>query len=126
MTFLLPHSRQKQLRPEAGRGENSRKENLVAVDITNSLWWVRRQVRWICFGWFDGSRYDDEWRNREVNNGRFAMFAAMGIIVAENETGMVPLMPLLQSAAIAPERPRCRGTDLWSLRAPFFFELFKP
>eukprot|EP00913_Durusdinium_trenchii_P021097 g19825.t1 len=33
-------------------------------------------------------KYDDEWRNREVNNGRFAMFAAMGIIVAENETGM--------------------------------------
>lgn len=33
-------------------------------------------------------KYDDEWRNREVNNGRFAMFAAMGIIVAENETGL--------------------------------------
>ncbi|CAJ1338957.1 unnamed protein product [Effrenium voratum] len=32
-------------------------------------------------------KYDDEWRNREINNGRFAMFAALGIIVAENETG---------------------------------------
>ena len=36
-------------------------------------------------------RYDDEWRNRELNNGRFAMFAAMGIIVAENETGAMML-----------------------------------
>ena len=35
---------------------------------------------WVC-------RYDDEWRNKELNNGRFAMFAAMGIILAENETG---------------------------------------
>lgn len=32
--------------------------------------------------------YDDEWRNKELNNGRFAMFAAMGIILAENETGL--------------------------------------
>ena len=34
-------------------------------------------------------RYDTEWRNREINNGRFAMFAAIGIIAAENETGTV-------------------------------------
>ncbi|CAE6924283.1 Cdk2 [Symbiodinium natans] len=33
-------------------------------------------------------QYDTEWRNREINNGRFAMFAAIGIIAAENETGL--------------------------------------
>eukprot|EP00435_Cladocopium_sp_Y103_P065141 s396_g27.t1 len=32
--------------------------------------------------------YDEEWRNKELNNGRFAMFAAIGIILAENETGL--------------------------------------
>jgi len=31
--------------------------------------------------------YDDEMRNRELNNGRFAMFAAIGIIAAELLTG---------------------------------------
>lgn len=32
-------------------------------------------------------QYDMEWRNKELNNGRMAMFAAMGIIVAELATG---------------------------------------
>jgi len=35
-------------------------------------------------GW--GS-YDDEMRNKEINNGRFAMFAALGIISADLLTG---------------------------------------
>jgi len=35
-------------------------------------------------GW--GS-YDDEMRNKEINNGRFAMFAALGIIAADLLTG---------------------------------------
>jgi len=32
-------------------------------------------------------QYDMEWRNRELNNGRAAMFAAIGIIAAELLTG---------------------------------------
>jgi len=32
-------------------------------------------------------QYDSEWRNRELANGRFAMFAAIGIISAELLTG---------------------------------------
>ena len=35
-------------------------------------------------GW--GS-YDDDMRNKEINNGRFAMFAALGIIAADLATG---------------------------------------
>merc|ERR1719150_512040 len=35
-------------------------------------------------GW--GS-YDDDMRNKEINNGRFAMFAALGIIAADLLTG---------------------------------------
>merc|ERR1719201_3234729 len=31
--------------------------------------------------------YDDEMRNRELNNGRMAMFAALGIVAAELLTG---------------------------------------
>eukprot|EP00419_Tripos_fusus_P025721 CAMPEP_0172724684 /NCGR_PEP_ID=MMETSP1074-20121228/86642_1 /TAXON_ID=2916 /ORGANISM="Ceratium fusus, Strain PA161109" /LENGTH=245 /DNA_ID=CAMNT_0013551235 /DNA_START=28 /DNA_END=765 /DNA_ORIENTATION=+ len=31
--------------------------------------------------------YDDDMRNKEINNGRFAMFAALGIIVADLLTG---------------------------------------
>ncbi|CAE8644838.1 unnamed protein product [Polarella glacialis] len=32
-------------------------------------------------------QYSFEMRNKEVNNGRFAMFSILGIIMAENETG---------------------------------------
>merc|ERR1719471_1636181 len=32
-------------------------------------------------------QYDDEMRNKELNNGRFAMFAALGIDVADLLTG---------------------------------------
>jgi len=32
--------------------------------------------------------YNEETRNKEINNGRFAMIAIMGILVAENETGL--------------------------------------
>merc|ERR1712204_161209 len=35
-------------------------------------------------GW--GS-YDEDMRNKEINNGRFAMFAALGIIAADVLTG---------------------------------------
>merc|ERR1712039_670305 len=31
--------------------------------------------------------YDEEMRNKEINNGRFAMFAALGIIAADLATG---------------------------------------
>ena len=31
--------------------------------------------------------YDDNMRNKEFNNGRFAMFAALGIIAAECSNG---------------------------------------
>ena len=34
-----------------------------------------------------GFRYTLEMRNREINNGRFAMFAAIGIIAANVYTG---------------------------------------
>ena len=80
------------------------------------------------------NRYDDEWRNREINNGRlvpwslgsphgiqsrgfcficlgrFAMFAAIGIIAAENETGQASSKRLHVPVAVC--RLRCRGTDL--------------
>jgi len=42
-------------------------------------------------GWistFGGLRFDDELRNKELNNGRFAMFAVIGILVAEASTGL--------------------------------------
>merc|ERR1719382_2332879 len=42
-------------------------------------------------GWsttFPGIQFNDELRNRELNNGRFAMFAIIGILVAENQTGL--------------------------------------
>merc|ERR1712186_285607 len=42
-------------------------------------------------GW--GS-YDDEMRNKEINNGRFAMFAALGIIAADVLTGKDALQQL--------------------------------
>jgi len=38
--------------------------------------------------------YDDEMRNRELNNGRFAMFAAVGIVVAELLTGKDAVLQL--------------------------------
>ena len=31
--------------------------------------------------------YDDNMRNKDINNGRFAMFAALGIIAADLATG---------------------------------------
>ena len=49
----------------------------LSSDLASPL---ERILIWVC-------RYDDEWRNKELNNGRFAMFAAIGIILAENETG---------------------------------------
>jgi len=42
-------------------------------------------------GWtttFGGVQFDDELRNRELNNGRFSMFAVIGILVAEQWTGL--------------------------------------
>jgi hypothetical protein len=42
-------------------------------------------------GW--GS-YDDDMRNKEINNGRFAMFAALGIIAADLLTGKDALQQL--------------------------------
>merc|ERR1719264_2009036 len=38
--------------------------------------------------------YDDEMRNKEINNGRFAMFAALGIIAADLVTGKDALQQL--------------------------------
>mmetsp|Transcript_113976 Transcript_113976/g.309648 ORF Transcript_113976/g.309648 Transcript_113976/m.309648 type:complete len:122 (-) Transcript_113976:280-645(-) len=38
------------------------------------------------FGAFGGG-YSDEIRNKEINNGRMAMFSVVGIIVAEIATG---------------------------------------
>ena len=35
--------------------------------------------------------YDEDMRNKELNNGRFAMFAAIGILSAELLTGKVGL-----------------------------------
>jgi len=43
-------------------------------------------------GWsmsFPGIKYDTDLRNKELNNGRFAMFAAIGILSAELLTGKV-------------------------------------
>jgi hypothetical protein len=42
-------------------------------------------------GWsqsFPNLKFNDEVRNRELNNGRFAMFAVIGILVAEQQTGL--------------------------------------
>jgi len=42
-------------------------------------------------GWtttFGGLGFNDELRNREINNGRFSMFAVIGILVAEQWTSM--------------------------------------
>jgi hypothetical protein len=42
-------------------------------------------------GWtilFPSIQYNEEFRNREINNGRFSMFAVIGILVAEQQTGM--------------------------------------
>merc|ERR1719356_1490852 len=38
--------------------------------------------------------YDDDMRNKEINNGRFAMFAALGIIAADLVTGKDALQQL--------------------------------
>merc|ERR1719161_3171254 len=38
--------------------------------------------------------YDDDMRNKELNNGRFAMFAAMGIIMAEVATGKTAMQQI--------------------------------
>ena len=65
------------------------------------------------------TRYDDEWRNREINNGRFAMFAAIGIIAAENETGTALVdntrTVLRVFSAQLLYRFGCRGADHWPL-----------
>lgn len=36
---------------------------------------------------FNFGQYTTEWRNREINNGRFAMFAIVGIVAAQLYTG---------------------------------------
>jgi len=49
--------------------------------------------------WAPGLQYDAELRNRELNNGRFAMFAVIGILVSEANTGLDAVEQL--EAAIA-------------------------
>jgi len=42
-------------------------------------------------GWmttFPSLKYESDLRNRELNNGRFAMFVVIGILVAEQQTGL--------------------------------------
>merc|ERR1712151_1150742 len=54
--------------------------------------------------------YDTDMRHKELNNGRFAMFAAIGILAAELLTGKVGTAQLSRS------RWRCRNYRSWAPR----------
>merc|ERR1711972_1156129 len=66
--------------------------------------------------------YDDEMRAREINNGRFAMFAALGIISAELLTGKdaIEQLGFLKGMLFRPINflPTPRDWSLWRGRFP--------
>jgi len=70
---------------------------LPVVGILESIYWKDNlskepgnfgdPARWASTGLMGQGSYSDEMRNKELNNGRMAMFSILGIMVAELATG---------------------------------------
>lgn len=64
---------------------------VIVAGFLELIIWVEPEDRRLQPGDFGDpiglGQYDKDWRNRELNNGRFAMFAAMGIILGEVVSG---------------------------------------
>jgi len=70
---------------------------LPVVGILESIYWKDNlskepgnfgdPARWASTGLMGQGSYSDEMRNKELNNGRMAMFSILGIMVAELTTG---------------------------------------